>query len=142
MNSNSTPIDLFVSRTFAHGILLTQTSTPAFAVPLVRPNKKSNLDYTPTVDAFGMIDGFMPVEAQGKILTVQDNFSVEIGQEEIFGLIDPDGKPLIGTKNRFSRTLNSGSGKLMILFVSSICHCFVILRKFPLHSGRRFLPIK
>ncbi|AIQ88708.1 protein of unassigned function [Methylobacterium oryzae CBMB20] len=40
----------------------------------------------------------MPVEAQGKILTVQDNFSVEIGQEEIFGLIDPDGKPLIGTK--------------------------------------------
>lgn len=98
MNSNSTPIDLFVSRTFAHGILLTQTSTPAFAVPLVRPNKKSNLDYTPTVDAFGMIDGFMPVEAQGKILTVQDNFSVEIGQEEIFGLIDPDGKPLIGTK--------------------------------------------
>ncbi len=77
---------------------MAQPSVPAFAIPLVRPHKGSNLDYTPRVNAMGVIDGFMPVEAEGKILTIRDKYIIEIGQDEVFGLVDPDGTPLIGTK--------------------------------------------
>jgi hypothetical protein len=96
--SNNYPDDLEFDRATVYAVLLPHALSPSFAIPLARVNERSNTEYTPKINVEGKVCGFLPVEPRGKIVPLITSTKIEIGHEEIYGVVGPDGKASVGTR--------------------------------------------
>lgn len=104
MTNNSIDPHSF-SRVSVYAVMVPHYMTPGFAIPLARPSETSNSAYTPFTSDHNLIDGFSPIIPQGRVIELRNTFEVEVGQEEIFAVVDYMGEPAAGTRKELAKKI-------------------------------------
>lgn len=76
--------------------------TPGFTIPLVRSTASGNSYYIQRVDRKKKIVGFDLFNAAVQLRRLKRPYYLEIGNSEIYSLIDPSGVPHVGTKRELA----------------------------------------
>jgi hypothetical protein len=82
-------------------------TAPGFAIPLFQWNAHSNATYVQRVDVNRNIIGFDLFEGGGRVLPLRETLRVEIGDEELFAIVDPFSIAFAGTRTRLAPIVNS-----------------------------------
>lgn len=80
---------------------------PGFAIPLVQSGQSGNATYIQRVGSSGRIKFFDRFDGDANIFVAQSVELAEIGGQEIFGLVDPDGAAHVGTQDALGRLVRT-----------------------------------
>ncbi|WP_456620069.1 hypothetical protein [Bradyrhizobium sp. P5_C12] len=85
---------------------------PGFAIPLVRSRADSNVAYVQRVGRNQRIVGFELFEGSSNIVPVSEPKEVRVGEKELFALIDPNGEPHTGPRNKLAPIVRQWVGHI------------------------------
>lgn len=126
MTNNNGRSSLFLNEMLAYAVLMPAHTVPSFAIPLVRPDERANINYTPIINVHGRISGFTQIESKGQIINLRKSCWIELGQEEVFAVIDPKRYALVGTREflipKISGWIDKIDDKLVRLNFALFCN--------------------
>jgi len=80
-------------------------SAPGFAIPLVRLVEGGNSYYIQRIGGNKKIVGFELFDAAVNLRHLEKPYYLEIGDSEVYSLVDPRGTPHVGTKHELAPTI-------------------------------------
>lgn len=80
-------------------------SFPGFAIPLVTLSQAANAQYIQRADSEGRVVGFDIYEGGAQVLPLAESCPTAIGDDEIFGIIDPAGIPFVGDRKSLASSV-------------------------------------
>jgi hypothetical protein len=86
-------------------------SPPGFTIPLVKLREGANTTYVQRLDGNGKIVGFNPFDGPINSIPLPSAYPLAVGDSEVYSLLDPGGRPHVGTKRELALPIRHGSPK-------------------------------
>ena len=102
MITTDRPIDSAFDKGLITAISVPFWTRPGFAIPLIQLGLSSNTVYIQSVDRSRKVNDFIYVECFSLDRRVPATYTVEIGQAEVYALLDIRGRICIGTQKELS----------------------------------------